>query len=86
MKKNNGERLRISIILRMIMSTGTAVILVGTTHMLLCPVQEPIYLDMCVKATGSVFDALSKAGIIPQTIAVIGGISAYWLSGKWVHN
>jgi len=62
-----------TLILRMIMSTGTALCILTTSGILLCPLQDPINIDMCVKSTVTIWRALTNAGIAPFAVASIGG-------------
>ena len=81
-----GGNLLIKVILKLIMSTGTAFILVLASGLLLCPIQVPISTNMCVLMTNDIISAVKAAGIVPQAIGTVGGIAVYWMSGKGTYN
>ena len=83
---DRGGNLLTAIVMRMIMSTGTAIMLTGAFGVVLCSVQDPINLNMCIRVTGRIADMLLKSGMIPQVAGVLGGISFFWISGKWHLN
>lgn len=83
---NNGESLKASIILRMIMSTGAGLMIkIGTTA-ILCPVINPINTDMCTQLTANVWNLLIQGGMVPIAFGSLGGVIVMFISGKWKRN
>lgn len=86
MEEPSGETLRRYTLLRLIGSTGTAVIIVTASSVLLCPLQDPFYADMCINVSKNIFSILAQSGMFPSAMGTIGGASFFFLSGKWIRN
>jgi len=81
-----GGNLKTALILRGIMSTGTAIAIAYFTGTILCAVQHPIDTNMCIAMTDNVFNTLVHAGFVPQSMGSIGGVVMWYLSGNWKNN